>query len=75
MVQAAINFFKRNPKGVACHVVLDQTFSSASAASVYKKAVRAHKVSVFTRKEYDAFVKAQELKDKIAEPPQNVKEA
>lgn len=72
MLPAAINYFKRKPKAKACHVVLDAAFGSAYDANTYKKAVRARKVSAFTRKEYDAWLKA---KDNIAEPTQSVKEA
>lgn len=54
MLPIAQDFFKRNKKAKACHVVLDKVFESLAAATVYKKSVNAHKVSSFLRKEAEA---------------------
>jgi len=60
MIPKAIEYFKRNPKSKACHVVLDRVFDNIGAATVYKRSVRALKVTSYTRKEYDEWVKANQ---------------
>lgn len=56
MQAEVIEFFKRNPKAFAAHLVLDKVFDNATAASNYRKQMTARKVSAFTRDEYETWV-------------------
>lgn len=52
MLPIAQQFFKRNKKAKACHVVLDKVFDNLAAATSYKKSVRAHTVTSYLRREF-----------------------
>jgi hypothetical protein len=71
MNRHVIEFFKRNPDANACHLVLDKTYNNAKAASSYRKAINAKKVSVTTKDEFLAWKEAQQ----IEAPGEAVKES
>lgn len=60
MKKHVIEFFKRNPNAVACHIVLDTCYASAKDASRAKKHYGARKVTVVLRQEYDAWLQGQQ---------------
>lgn len=53
MLQIAQDFFKRNKKAKACHVVLDNVFESLQSAKAYQKTVSAHCITSYLKKEAD----------------------
>lgn len=59
MLPIAQEFFKRNKKAKAAHVVLDRVFENLAAATAYKKFTGAHKVTSYTAKEYASYVAAK----------------
>lgn len=50
MLQIAQDFFKRNKKAKACHVVLDNVFESLQSAKAYQQTISAHCVTSYLKK-------------------------
>ena len=61
MLEVAVQYFEQHPEAKACHVVLDRVFGTAAAASAYRKAWRASRVTAYTRKEWEEEVGKSEV--------------